>query len=86
MKWSIGYIVDTSPPELRVVLDGIDNEDRDYFTNRTSYSAHWVGYADAHSNIMGYEWAIGSCHGCTDIQSFVSVGLMTGREDVGCMG
>ena len=85
MKWSIAYIVDTSPPKLGVVFDGIDNEDRDHFTDRASYSANWVGFADVHSDIMGYEWAIGSCHGCTDIQSFVSVGLLTGKEDVDYM-
>lgn len=80
MKTSIGYIVDTSPPEVGVVLDGSSyKEDSDFLVDRTSYSAHWKGFVDPHSDIMGYEWAIGSCHGCTDIQTFIPVGLKTGR-------
>ena len=78
MKTSIGYVVDSSPPIVGLVLDGVDVEDSDYLTDRTSYAAHWDGFADPHSDIMGYEWAIGSCYGCTDIQNFISVGLMTG--------
>lgn len=78
MKTSHGYIMDSSPPVIGLVLDGVDIEDRDYLRERTSYAAHWSGFADPHSDIMEYEWAIGSCHGCTDIQTFVSVGLLTG--------
>ena len=81
MKTSIGYVVDTSPPTAGVVLDGTDKDDNDYLTDRTSYTAQWVGFADPHSEIIEYEWAIGSCYGCTDIQTFVSVGLMTGTVD-----
>lgn len=84
MKISIGYIVDTSPPTAGVVLDGANMEDIDYCIDRTSYTAHWLGFADPHSDVIQYEWAIGSCYGCTDIQSFVSVGLMTGRLSVCC--
>ena len=72
-------MVDTTPPVAGVVIDGTGTEDSDYLTDRTSYAARWVGFGDPHSDIMGYEWAIGSCHGCNDIQTFVSVGLMTGR-------
>lgn len=79
MKTSIGYVVDSSPPAVGLVLDGIDVEDSDYLTDRTSFAARWDGFADPHSDIMGYEWAIGSCYGCTDVQNFISVGLMTGR-------
>jgi len=60
------------------VLDGIHREDSDYLVERTSFGAHWVGFNDPHSDILEYEWAIGSCTGCTDIQSFVSVGLLSG--------
>ena len=85
MKTSIGYIVDSSPPTAGVVLDGADIEDTDYFIDRTSYTARWVGFTDPHSDILEYEWAIGSCYGCTDIQTFVSVGLMTGKVSLCCM-
>ena len=71
--------MDSSPPVEGLVLDGAYGEDSDYIISRTSYAAHWNGFADPHSDIMGCEWAIGSCHGCTDIQTFLSVGLMTGR-------
>ena len=79
MKTSIGYMMDSTPPAMGLVLDGVDAEDSDYVTDRTSYAAHWDGFVDPHSDIMGYEWAIGSCYGCTDVQNFISVGLMTGR-------
>lgn len=82
MKTSFGYIVDTSPPEIGLVLDGGYTEDSDFLKDRTSYTAHWNGFADPHSDIMGHEWAIGSCSGCIDIQAFISVGLMTGTLPV----
>ena len=70
--------MDTSPPEVGLVLDGRYGDDVDYLTNRSSYTAHWEGFTDPHSDIMEYAWAVGSCSGCTDIQTFISVGLMTG--------
>ena len=80
MKSSFGYMVDTSPPVMGQVFDGGYGEDSDYFQERNSVSAHWVGFNDPHSNILEYEWAIGTCTGCTDVQGFISVGIQTGTK------
>jgi len=82
VKSSSGYTVDTTSPLMGQVLDGIHEEDSDYLVERTSFSAHWVGFNDPHSDILEYEWAIGSCTGCTDIQGFVSVGLLSGTVHI----
>jgi len=78
VKSSSGYIVDTTAPLMGQVLDGRYGEDSDYLVERTSFSVHWVEFNDPHSDILEYEWAIGSCTGCTDVQGFISVGLLTG--------
>lgn len=53
-------------------------------TSTTAISANWSGvFSDAQSGITGYEWAIGTTAGGTDIQGFTSVGTATSKTRTG---
>jgi hypothetical protein len=65
---------DTTPPEPGTVNDGLA-ADIDYQTSLTTINANWSGFSDPESGIAGYEWAIGTTSGGTDIQGFTSVGI-----------
>ena len=63
-------------------MTGVPNDglgaDIDYQTSTTTLSANWAGvFADAESGITGYEWAIGTTSGGTNIQGYTSVGTST---------
>jgi MYXO-CTERM domain-containing protein len=75
-KTSDGVKVDASPPNQGTVVDG-PGADIDTQTSLTTLSASWSGFFDADSSITGYEWAVGTSAGATDVQGFVSVGLAT---------
>ena len=82
---SLGYILESSPPQGGIVYDGPQpqgaNFDLDYTSDSTSLSAHWGGtFSDPHTGISEYYWRIGSCVGCGDIQSWASVGIATGKK------
>ena len=81
---SLGYILDSSPPQGGIVYDGPQpsqgNFDLDYTSELTTLSAHWEGtFSDPHTGIVEYFWAIGSCPGCTELQAWNSVGIATGK-------
>lgn len=78
---SPGYVLDSSPPDIGVVLDGppSDAGDVDYWTDWV-LAAHWAGFGDPHSGVVEYWWAIGTCATCSDVQAFVSVGLNQGKK------
>ena len=81
---SLGYILESSPPQGGTVYDGPQPEggnfDVDYTSDSTSLSAHWGGtFSDPHSGIAEYFWTIGSCPGCSDLQGWTSVGIATGK-------
>ncbi|MFH1610168.1 MAG: fibronectin type III domain-containing protein, partial [Candidatus Bipolaricaulota bacterium] len=48
-----------------------------YQGSTTSMSASWSGFGDPESGIAGYEWAIGTTAGGTDVLAFTSVGTAT---------
>ena len=76
---SLPYLLDSSPPEVGVVYDGATPlSDEDYLTEEGVVRAHWRGFADPHSEIVEYWWAIGTCQACSDIQPLVSVGVRQG--------
>lgn len=81
---SLGYVLDSSPPQGGMVYDGPQpqegNFDLDYTSDSTSLSAHWGGtFTDPHTGIVEYYWAIGSCPGCTELQDWNSIGIATGK-------
>jgi hypothetical protein len=69
-------IVDGTPPTAGSVNDGL-GVDVDVQTSTSAIEASWSGFADAESGISGYEWAIGTTPGGTDLQGFTSVGVVT---------
>jgi predicted GH43/DUF377 family glycosyl hydrolase len=73
---SNGVMVDTSVPVAGAVNDGPD-ADVDFQVSTTMITANWFGFSDPESGISGYEWAIGTTPGGTDIQGWTSVGLAT---------
>ena len=56
--------------------------DIDFQNSTTTLSSNWGGvFADLISGITGYEWAIGSASGATDVQGFTSVGTATSASN-----
>ena len=79
---SQGYILDSSPPEVGVVFDGPPTSphvDIDYWSDMRVVRAHWRGFTDPHTGIADYQWSIGTCQACTDVQPFISTGLLPGN-------
>ena len=82
---SLGYTLDSSPPEGGVVYDGPqpegvgEIEDRDYVSSLTMLSAHWRGFSDPHTGVLEYLWAIGTCAGCSNVQQFRNVGVANSK-------
>ncbi|XP_070573756.1 uncharacterized protein [Ptychodera flava] len=73
---SWGVLVDASPPHGGFVYDGDSmNKDKDYQTHLDYLTAHWYGFYDPHSPVIGYSWKIGSCSECDDVLSEEDVGL-----------
>ena len=71
---NIGYLYDATPPVGEgVVYDGIEGDDDDYTTSDSTLSAHWLPYHDPHTHVH-YQWAIGTCKHCRDVQEFTPVG------------
>ena len=54
---SDGFIVDLSPPQVGVVLDGLSYHDDISQSNTDSLSARWTGFHDPESGIHHYEVA-----------------------------
>ena len=54
---SDGFTVDSSPPEVGVVLDGLNSWDAISQSDTQSLSARWTGFHDAESGIHHYEMA-----------------------------
>ena len=83
---SLGYVLDSSPPQGGIVHDGPQHQDRnfdlDYSSDSTSLSAHWGGtFTDPHTGISEYYWAAGSCPGCSELLGWSSVGIATGKDN-----
>ncbi|XP_065178155.1 uncharacterized protein LOC135808850 [Sycon ciliatum] len=81
---SPGFLVDTSAPSPGVVYDGDNTVDVDDVFNDADYTdradrmlCRWAGFADPQSQLAEYSLAVGTCRQCTDVQSWMSVGLRT---------
>ena len=75
---SKGTVVDSTPPSRGFVLDGL-GLDIDFTKDLHSVSSHWDGFVDPHSDIVEYEWGIGTCDTCTDVRAFVSTALVKSK-------
>ena len=79
---SDGVKVDATPPSVGTVNDGA-GPDIDTQLSTTALSANWSGFFDADSGVSGYEWAIGTVAGGTDVLPFTSVGTATSATRTG---
>ncbi len=70
-------VVDGTPPLAGTVSDGWTGADLDVQLSRTTIAAHWTGFNDPQSGIVGYEWAIGTTSGGQEILAFAGVGTRT---------
>lgn len=77
LKSSNGVTVDLTPPKPGKVRNGLGPVDIDWQTSLTTMSANWDAATEDASGIRGYEWAIGTAAGGTQVQGFVSVGTAT---------
>ena len=81
VRSSSGYTLDSTAPDVGVVLDGAAGMgDTDYWSDDAVLEAHWLGFSEPHTAIVEYWWAIGTCATCSDVQPFVSVGLHQGMH------
>jgi len=70
------FRLDTTSPVAGVVLDGV-SADISFQSSTATVQANWSGFSDLESGVAGYEWAIGTTVGGTQVQGFVPVGLST---------
>src|SRR5205085_11665567 len=68
--------VDSTPPTTGTVNDGVAS-DIDQQRSTTTIVANWSGFSDSGSAIAGYEWAIGTTPGGTEVRGFTDVGNAT---------
>ncbi|KAL3857349.1 hypothetical protein ACJMK2_012025 [Sinanodonta woodiana] len=76
---SDAFLVDTSPPEGGVVIDGNYSQavDVDFDRELDHISSHWFGFHDPHSGIAYYKIGIGTKKGMYDVEPLVDVRLRT---------
>jgi len=64
---------DLTPPKVLQLSDGLGGEDEDQQPHDAKLQASWV-FQELDSDIIGYEVAVGTGPGCTNISNFVSLG------------
>ena len=69
-------VIDTEAPTAGTVSDG-SGTDVTYSGSSTSVTANWTGFSDALSGIVGYEIAVGTTSGATNVLSWSSAGDVT---------
>ncbi|XP_070573737.1 uncharacterized protein [Ptychodera flava] len=72
---SDGFMVDTAPPEVGVVHDGLGIYDSEYQNSSTIVAASWHGFSDLQSSIHHYIWCVGNTPGADDVLPCRDVGL-----------
>ena len=72
---SDGFVVDLTPPNVGVVLDGLRYHDARAQSNTSSYSARWFGFNDPESGIHHYEVAVTPTISPPDKSSYHDVGI-----------
>ena len=78
-----GVLIDASPPDVGVVVDGVLQPDIDYQSNDHTIKAHWYGFKDVESNIHKFEWAIGTTPNGTDVIGFTEIGTNVTATETG---
>ncbi len=76
LKANKALVIDTEAPTAGTVNDG-SGTDIAYSSSSTSLTANWTGFSDALSGISGYEIAIGTTSGGTQILAWTSAGDVT---------
>lgn len=69
---SDGVMADGTPPTIAFVNDGADN-DVAYSASTTSVTANWAA-SDSESDVVSYEWAIGTSPGASDAMPWQGAG------------
>ena len=72
---SDGFVVDLTPPNVGVVLDGLRYHDVRAQSNTSSYSVRWFGFNDPESGIHHYEVAVTQTISPPDRSSYSDVGI-----------
>ena len=72
---SDGFVVDLTPPNVGVILDGLQYHDMRAQSNTSSYSARWFGFNDPESGIHHYEVAVTPTSSPPDKSSYSDVGI-----------
>lgn len=80
---SDGVLIDSSPPDVGIVIDGLIQPDIDYQNNDHTISAHWYGFKDVESNIDKFQWGIGTSPNVTDISPFTDIGTNVTAKKTG---
>ena len=76
LKANKALVIDTEAPTAGTVNDG-SGTDVAYSNSSTSLTANWTGFSDALSGISGYEIAIGTTSGGTEVLAWTNVGNVT---------
>ena len=72
---SDGFLVDTSPPQVGVVFDGLGYHDEIAQSNTDSLSGRWTGFHDTESGIHHYEAAWSHSSPPTDDVEYENMGI-----------
>ena len=85
---SDGILIDITPPTVAplYIKDGKREMDKNYTSERFSYSAHWEqAFSDAESGLAEYRVGLGTKPGLADIQALSSVGAQTNETITGIL-
>jgi len=85
---SDGILIDLTPPMVAptYIKDGKGEMDKNYTSERFSYSAHWEqAFSDAESGLVEYRMGLGTKPGLADIKAFSTVGSQTNETITGIL-
>ena len=85
---SDGILIDLTPPTVAplYIKDGMGEMDKNYTSERFSYSAHWEqAFSDAESGLVEYRVGLGTIPGLADIKAFSTVGSQTNETITGIL-
>ena len=75
--WSNGVTIDSTPPISGYVRDGRPPNETDFQFENSILRCWWENFSEMETEIIFYQVAFGTLPGSTDIQDFVSVGLVS---------
>ena len=74
---SNGVTIDSTPPVISTIRDGLGDTDVDFSSSAILVSANWLPFVDDVSGIERYEVAVGTHRGRNDVVDFTNVNTMT---------